>query len=155
MPDFVEHPSSFIKELQFVLNRYSMENESNTPDFIPAQYIQRCLDSLNASRLLRRCRYGAVIQRDHWYDQQGVELQPTPVALFTDTFEGEGKGAWAASPNLAPGFTCPRCGMTSHNPNDATYQCCGNCYQFFGYNRPEVGTPLGNSPKPYDGRARA
>jgi hypothetical protein len=27
-------------------------------------------------------------------------------------------------------FTCPICGMTSHNPNDEKYRYCGSCHLF-------------------------
>jgi hypothetical protein len=27
-------------------------------------------------------------------------------------------------------FTCPRCGRTSHNPNDAAQNYCGHCHVF-------------------------
>lgn len=27
-------------------------------------------------------------------------------------------------------FTCPLCGMTSHNPNDAHEKWCGNCHGY-------------------------
>jgi hypothetical protein len=27
-------------------------------------------------------------------------------------------------------FTCPDCGMTSHNPNDVEHSYCGNCHEF-------------------------
>ena len=27
-------------------------------------------------------------------------------------------------------FTCPQCGRTSHNPNDAAQNYCGNCHVF-------------------------
>jgi len=30
-------------------------------------------------------------------------------------------------------FTCPRCGMTSHNPNDEREGYCGNCRDFTDY----------------------
>lgn len=30
-------------------------------------------------------------------------------------------------------FTCPRCGLTSHNPTDVKEQYCGNCHRYFGY----------------------
>lgn len=30
----------------------------------------------------------------------------------------------------APSFTCPRCGRTSHNPNDVRERYCGNCHLF-------------------------
>jgi hypothetical protein len=29
-----------------------------------------------------------------------------------------------------PSYTCPRCNMTSYNPNDIRYRYCGNCHQF-------------------------
>jgi hypothetical protein len=29
-----------------------------------------------------------------------------------------------------PSFTCPDCGMTSHNPNDAAASYCGSCHAF-------------------------
>lgn len=28
-------------------------------------------------------------------------------------------------------FTCPDCGRTSHNPNDAAQRYCGACNKFF------------------------
>jgi hypothetical protein len=28
-------------------------------------------------------------------------------------------------------FTCPRCGIVSHNPNDAANRYCGRCHVFF------------------------
>jgi ribosomal protein S27AE len=32
----------------------------------------------------------------------------------------------------ATSITCPRCGMTSHNPHDITNRYCGNCHAFHG-----------------------
>ncbi len=29
-----------------------------------------------------------------------------------------------------PSITCPRCGMTSYNPNDIEQRYCGNCHMF-------------------------
>lgn len=31
---------------------------------------------------------------------------------------------------MSDGFTCPRCGMTSHNPKDAEYGWCSACEDF-------------------------
>jgi hypothetical protein len=28
------------------------------------------------------------------------------------------------------GYTCPRCGRTSYNPNDARFRYCGACHEF-------------------------
>lgn len=49
--------SLFDKELTSLLNRYSMENASDTPDFILATYLQACLDAFNV----------AVSRRTEWY----------------------------------------------------------------------------------------
>ena len=54
---------NFQKELQDLINRYSLETGSNTPDFILAAYMGACLAAFNA----------ATADRDRWY---GVELRP-------------------------------------------------------------------------------
>ena len=46
----------FEQELTALLNRYAVENESDTPDFILAEYLCSCLRAWNA----------AVKQRDHF-----------------------------------------------------------------------------------------
>lgn len=55
--------SKLQKELAELLKRHSMENLSNTPDFVLAQFILTCLAAWN---------YG-VSERDRWY---GVHLEP-------------------------------------------------------------------------------
>jgi hypothetical protein len=40
---------TFAHELELLLNRHSKENDSNTPDFILAQYLLRCLDAYNTA----------------------------------------------------------------------------------------------------------
>lgn len=45
------------KEIAATLNRASAENESNTPDYILAQYLMGCLAAFNT----------AVQQRENWY----------------------------------------------------------------------------------------
>ncbi len=52
-----------VQELEILLNGYSEENESNTPDFILAKYMLMCLENFNV----------ATIERDRWY---GVHLEP-------------------------------------------------------------------------------
>jgi hypothetical protein len=53
-----EKKSLFEDELGRLLNRYSMENESNTPDFILAEYLMACLDAFNAASVSREKWYG-------------------------------------------------------------------------------------------------
>jgi uncharacterized Fe-S cluster-containing MiaB family protein len=43
----------FEKELEQLINKFSLENDSNTPDFILAQYLIECLHSFNKSIEIR------------------------------------------------------------------------------------------------------
>lgn len=38
---------SFIEELTELINKHSMENDSNTPDFLLAKYLVNCLENYN------------------------------------------------------------------------------------------------------------
>lgn len=59
--DTVEERSvNFIKELEWLINKYSMENGSNTPDFILAEYLFSCMQAFNTT----------VVRRDTWHDVQ-------------------------------------------------------------------------------------
>lgn len=49
--------TEFQKELLSLLNRHSKENESNTPDFILAEYLVGCLKIFNESVENRRIWY--------------------------------------------------------------------------------------------------
>lgn len=48
--------TEFREELQALINSYCMENESDTPDFLLAAYLIKCLDAYNE----------CVMQRDQW-----------------------------------------------------------------------------------------
>lgn len=52
-----EQKTTFAKELANLLNKHSIENESDTPDWILAEYIKKILEAWNSS----------VLQRDKWY----------------------------------------------------------------------------------------
>ena len=47
----------FTKKLEHLINSHCIENGSNTPDFMLAEYLVRCIDNYN-----QICR-----QRDAWY----------------------------------------------------------------------------------------
>jgi hypothetical protein len=53
----------FRYELEKLINQYSIENGSNTPDFMLAGFLNSCLDAFDH----------AVRERDKWY---GVHLSP-------------------------------------------------------------------------------
>ncbi len=59
--------SEFIKELELLINKYSKENDSDTPDFILARYLNEVLKNFNA----------AVLDREQWYGRQ-VHLSDLP-----------------------------------------------------------------------------
>jgi len=46
------------KDLAVVLNKHSMENGSDTPDFILAQYLTNCLRSFDVAMQFREKWYG-------------------------------------------------------------------------------------------------
>jgi hypothetical protein len=45
-------------EIAAVLNRHSAESESNTPDFILAQYLIKCMAAFNIATQQRETWYG-------------------------------------------------------------------------------------------------
>ena len=49
--------SSFQKDLEHLINRYSLEDGSNTPDFLPAEYMSQCLTVYETT----------ITARDNWY----------------------------------------------------------------------------------------
>lgn len=53
-------------EVASVLNRYSAENASNTPDFILAMFLLSCLDAWNTG----------VQQRETWYGRNAAPSAP-------------------------------------------------------------------------------
>lgn len=59
----------FKKELEHLINQYSMENGSNTPDFILAEYLTDCLESYD----------DAVNAREKWYGRNKKECCVEPI----------------------------------------------------------------------------
>lgn len=71
-------------DLQALLNGYSLENDSNTPDYTLARYLLDCLDAYNK----------AVMDRAHWYGRMDV---PGRGSVPFDKETGE------EPPNIIPG----------------------------------------------------
>lgn len=57
--------TSFESELESLINKYSEENNSNTPDFILADYLIRCLDAFNQT----------VNAREKWYGRSASKVE--------------------------------------------------------------------------------
>jgi hypothetical protein len=60
--------NTFRKELEGLINKYSMENGSNTPDFILAEFLWGCLKSFDK----------ATNRRENWYGYE-PEFQKTQI----------------------------------------------------------------------------
>ncbi len=60
---YKSNPGAFEKDLEALINKHSVEGASNTPDFMLANFLHRCLEAGNA--LIRA--------RDSWY---GIEPRP-------------------------------------------------------------------------------
>lgn len=58
---------SFTRELAALLNKHSVENISNTPDFILADYLVGCLNAFNK----------ASVRREQWFGQH-LSIEVTP-----------------------------------------------------------------------------
>jgi hypothetical protein len=66
-----DNKSQFRKPIETVINSHSMENGSDTPDYILAEYLVGCLEAFDR----------AVTRRTAWYSRgkEPVSLWPAPV----------------------------------------------------------------------------
>jgi hypothetical protein len=64
----IEEPKreAVLKRLEHVVNSLSLENESNTPDWILARYLVGCLDVFDA----------CVRERERWYGRADSPATP-------------------------------------------------------------------------------
>ena len=56
--------TTFRKELQHVINCYSKENGSDTPDFILAEYLEDCLNSYDKAVAAKEKHHGRKLLKD-------------------------------------------------------------------------------------------
>lgn len=62
---------TFQRELEALINRYSLENGSNTPDFILAQYLQDCLVAYERLHSAKEAWYAKAEDEDNTVDVFG------------------------------------------------------------------------------------
>jgi hypothetical protein len=74
--------SEFKTELENLINRHSKENESDTPDFILAEYLNRCLEAFNVTIKSRELFYGRQVL-------QGVISGIDPTIYYGSMFVNE------------------------------------------------------------------
>ena len=62
---------NFEKELGALINKHSMENESNTPDWLLAQYLISCLAAFTVATQQRETWY----ERDAWGNEVESDIE--------------------------------------------------------------------------------
>ena len=72
----MRNKKEIIKEIAAVLNKYSAENESDTPDFILAHYLANCLEAWDGTCEARTQWYGgkAMFRADEDSDPDFVQV---------------------------------------------------------------------------------
>lgn len=71
---------TFESALEHLINQYSQENDSDTPDFILAAYLQKCLDAYNVT----------IKARDAWFSVD-MWSENKRSAVFNDKAKCEGQ----------------------------------------------------------------
>lgn len=61
----------FKKELEQLINKHSIENGSDTPDFIIAEFTSTCLEAFNV----------ATKKRDQWYNDKTLTINQSIIIL--------------------------------------------------------------------------
>ena len=66
--------SGFVDDLQELINKYSKENESNTPDFLLAEHLNACLNIFGSM----------MFKRDSWYKNHPVSKSICDTAPYPE-----------------------------------------------------------------------
>lgn len=74
------------KEIQEILNKYSEENNSNTPDFILAQYLMDCLEVFNLHLYGKKSMPNIKIKKNE-EQPESVELLAQSIIQVAEGFE--------------------------------------------------------------------
>lgn len=71
--------TNFRKELETLINKHSLENGSDTPDFILADYVSKCLKTFDETIQAREQWYGRNLKRTEQEIIQNLETEnPLP-----------------------------------------------------------------------------
>lgn len=73
----LQKQQEFKEELERLINRYSLENESNTPDYILSDYLYSCLEVLHET----------INQRDTWWRNKSSVNKNREISISTNTRE--------------------------------------------------------------------
>ena len=68
-----QHRIDFAAELEKLVNRFSIENKSNTPDFILAEFLLHCLTAFEATSLRRETWFGVSLDIARRWDEKVMQ----------------------------------------------------------------------------------
>lgn len=89
---------SFREDIDHLVNQYSLENGSNTPDFVLSEYIQDCLTAFDNAVQLRERWYGRLVGQEGAILSVNDSPSPAPAEAREQTREPR---AWAEMPERA------------------------------------------------------
>jgi hypothetical protein len=113
-----KQPQTLVQELASVLNRRSLENGSNTPDFILADYLSRCLVLFDDATNARATWYGQPMKDLEFNKVGGVNVTPeenkaAQLRALHKTPYGANLGI--NSPEIVPGLKFANLHMPGHS----------------------------------------
>ena len=84
----MEELTPFERELRALLNTQSMENASDTPDFLLASYLVDCLNAFNRAVNAREAWYGRTRGEDEQRCRCGVPVRAPHFCPLLDASSG-------------------------------------------------------------------
>ncbi len=103
-----------------VLNEFSQENDSNTPDFILAQYMLRCLTAWNTAMAQREVWYGRTERPERPGGRGKVPVDPGSSQLHEKCLVCHGVGVMSSSSLYSESkrVPCSHCEGTGWAPDE-------------------------------------
>ena len=73
--------NNFRNELEILINKYSLENGSNTPDFILAHFLTDCLKAFDGASEAKRKYYGQAQEGTIYHELHKKFMEHIPESL--------------------------------------------------------------------------
>ena len=102
-----EFPFLLRREICEVINRHSAENDSNTPDFVLAQYLVDCFDAFNRGVNARTRFYTGAAPDHRWSADDPGHTLAREIEHARIAIRGHTKDCPAARPSAAPASADP------------------------------------------------
>ncbi len=103
---------TFLEELTALINKHNLENGSNTPDYILADYLNHCLAIFDST----------VKERSRWYGENPKNLPPIAPPIEPCLWTVDDEGTWSTECGNAFQFEVDG----PHENNARFCQYCGH-----------------------------